>query len=72
METFLNERILLAIFNFVLILNNINIIFFFYKKFCKYKQHGAEVTDPKVFRELAAYWEGEFFKDIKALNVNIF
>lgn len=31
--------------------------------------HGAEVTDPKIFRELAAYWENEFFKDMKDLNI---
>jgi len=31
--------------------------------------HGSEVTDPKIFRELAAYWENEFFKDIKDLNI---
>jgi cysteinyl-tRNA synthetase len=30
---------------------------------------GASVTDQKIFRDLAAFWEGEFLKDMKALNV---
>jgi cysteinyl-tRNA synthetase len=32
-------------------------------------KHGAEVTKPEIFRELAAHWEGEFMKDMAALNV---
>ncbi|KAI9294736.1 cysteinyl-tRNA synthetase [Neoconidiobolus thromboides FSU 785] len=32
-------------------------------------QKGSEVTDPKIFRELAAYWENDFMQDMKALNV---
>ncbi|KAJ3324035.1 hypothetical protein HDU76_013507 [Blyttiomyces sp. JEL0837] len=27
------------------------------------------VKDPAVFRDFAAYWEGEFFKDMDALNI---
>ncbi|KAI8646810.1 cysteinyl-tRNA synthetase [Parasitella parasitica] len=30
---------------------------------------GQEVIDPKVFRELPAFWEQEYFKDMEALNV---
>ncbi|KAJ1978597.1 cysteinyl-tRNA synthetase [Dimargaris verticillata] len=30
---------------------------------------GDQVKDPKVFRDLAAHWEGEYFKDMDALNV---
>ena len=33
------------------------------------KQFGHTVTDPAVFRDLAAYWEAEFFKDMKRLHV---
>ncbi|KAF7728406.1 hypothetical protein EC973_006214 [Apophysomyces ossiformis] len=33
------------------------------------KRKGAEVNDPKVFRELPAYWEDMYFKDMEALNV---
>jgi cysteinyl-tRNA synthetase len=33
------------------------------------KQLGDTVTDPSVFRELAAHWENEFEKDMQALNV---
>ncbi|TIA92674.1 hypothetical protein E3P99_00529 [Wallemia hederae] len=33
------------------------------------KRHGESVTDPAIFRSLAAYWENEFFKDMSALNV---
>lgn len=38
---------------------------------CPYldKQFGESVRDPAIFRSLAAYWEGEFFKDMSALNV---
>lgn len=32
-------------------------------------KYGATVNDPKVFRETAAYWENEFDKDMKQLNV---
>ncbi|EGX51545.1 hypothetical protein AOL_s00054g244 [Orbilia oligospora ATCC 24927] len=31
--------------------------------------HGASVTDPKVFRETAAYWERHFNEDMARLNV---
>ncbi|KAI8978051.1 cysteinyl-tRNA synthetase [Pilobolus umbonatus] len=30
---------------------------------------GSEVNDPKVFRELPAYWEAKYFEDMEALNV---
>ncbi|GAN06823.1 cysteinyl-tRNA synthetase [Mucor ambiguus] len=30
---------------------------------------GQEVNDPKVFRDLPAFWEQEYFKDMEALNV---
>ncbi|EEB05407.1 cytoplasmic cysteine-tRNA ligase Crs1 [Schizosaccharomyces japonicus yFS275] len=30
---------------------------------------GSTVTDPAVFRKLAAYWEDDFNKDMRALNV---
>ncbi|KAI8055315.1 tRNA synthetases class I (C) catalytic domain-containing protein [Syncephalis plumigaleata] len=30
---------------------------------------GHSVTRPEIFRELAAYWEGEYMKDMAALNV---
>ncbi|TIA91906.1 hypothetical protein E3P81_01810 [Wallemia ichthyophaga] len=33
------------------------------------KHHGESVTDPAIFRSLAAYWEAAFFKDMAALNV---
>jgi hypothetical protein len=29
------------------------------------------VTDQKVFRDLAAYWEQDFMKDMETLNVRI-
>ncbi|EWC47504.1 hypothetical protein DRE_00472 [Drechslerella stenobrocha 248] len=32
--------------------------------------HGASVTDPKIFRETAAYWERHFNEDMERLNVN--
>ncbi|KAJ2372792.1 cysteinyl-tRNA synthetase [Coemansia sp. RSA 2607] len=32
-------------------------------------QYGAEVTDRQIFRDLAAYWEKDFFADMDALNV---
>ncbi|KAJ2880163.1 cysteinyl-tRNA synthetase [Coemansia asiatica] len=31
--------------------------------------HGAEVSDKHIFRDLAAYWEKDFFSDMDALNV---
>src|SRR5262249_13622748 len=31
--------------------------------------HGASVTDPKIFRETAAYWERHFNEDMATLNV---
>ncbi|KAF3941077.1 hypothetical protein ABW19_dt0205742 [Dactylella cylindrospora] len=31
--------------------------------------HGASVTDPKIFRETAAYWEHHFNEDMGTLNV---
>ncbi|KAH9946950.1 cysteinyl-tRNA synthetase [Amylocystis lapponica] len=33
------------------------------------KQHGSSVTDHSIFRSLAIYWEGEFFKDMRRLRV---
>lgn len=33
------------------------------------KQFGATITDPKIFRDFAGYWETEFFNDMRALNV---
>ncbi|KAJ2172015.1 cysteinyl-tRNA synthetase, partial [Coemansia sp. RSA 532] len=33
------------------------------------RQHGAEVTDQRIFRDLAAFWEKDFFEDMDALNV---
>ncbi|GAA5977435.1 hypothetical protein JCM10908_004979 [Rhodotorula pacifica] len=33
------------------------------------KQYGAEVTDPAVFRDLAAYWEDSFFNSMSALHI---
>ncbi|KAF9432583.1 hypothetical protein BGZ76_010597 [Entomortierella beljakovae] len=33
------------------------------------KELSHTVSDPKVFRDLAAYWEGEFFKDMDKLGV---
>ncbi|GAA5909081.1 hypothetical protein JCM6882_001183 [Rhodosporidiobolus microsporus] len=33
------------------------------------KQLGASVTDPAVFRDLAAFWEDSFFKSMSALHV---
>ncbi|KAG5646258.1 hypothetical protein DXG03_004085 [Asterophora parasitica] len=32
-------------------------------------QYSATVTDPAIARSLAAYWEGEFFKDMARLRV---
>jgi cysteinyl-tRNA synthetase len=31
--------------------------------------HGQEVTDHKIFQDLASYWENEYFKDMERLNV---
>ncbi|KAG0655612.1 hypothetical protein C6P46_000780 [Rhodotorula mucilaginosa] len=33
------------------------------------KQFGADVTDPAVFRDLAAFWEDSFFKSMSALHI---
>ncbi|GAA5960637.1 hypothetical protein JCM3765_005884 [Sporobolomyces pararoseus] len=33
------------------------------------KQFGATVTDPAIFRDLAAYWEDSYFKSMSALHV---
>ncbi|KAH9920166.1 tRNA synthetases class I (C) catalytic domain-containing protein [Fomitopsis serialis] len=33
------------------------------------KQHGSSVTDHSIFRSLAAYWEDQFFKDMRRLRV---
>ncbi|KAI0633558.1 tRNA synthetases class I (C) catalytic domain-containing protein [Trametes polyzona] len=33
------------------------------------KQYGHTVSDHTIFRSLAAYWEGEFFKDMRRLRV---
>ncbi|KAI8988022.1 cysteinyl-tRNA synthetase [Mycotypha africana] len=30
---------------------------------------GHEVNDPRIFRDLPAYWEDQYFKDMQALNV---
>ncbi|KAI8070366.1 cysteinyl-tRNA synthetase [Gongronella butleri] len=30
---------------------------------------GSQVNDPKVFRDLPAYWEDKYFEDMEALNV---
>lgn len=32
-------------------------------------EQGSSVTDPAIFRDLPAYWEKEFDKDMRALNV---
>ncbi|KAM8938889.1 cysteine--tRNA ligase, cytoplasmic [Pelodytes ibericus] len=32
-------------------------------------QHGADVTDNSIFTQLPKYWEGEYHKDMDALNV---
>lgn len=34
-------------------------------------KYGATVTDNSIFTELPRYWENEFHKDMKALNVSI-
>lgn len=34
-------------------------------------KHGASVTDNAIFAELPRYWENEFHKDMKNLNVCI-
>lgn len=31
--------------------------------------HGSELSDPAIFRDLSAYWEDEFFKDMDHLGV---
>lgn len=31
--------------------------------------HGHTVTNPSIYRSLAAYWENEFFKDMEKLNI---
>lgn len=33
------------------------------------KQYGKSVTDPSIFRKLAAYWENKFNEDMSRLNV---
>ncbi|KAK7692221.1 hypothetical protein QCA50_003845 [Cerrena zonata] len=33
------------------------------------RQEGSTVTDPSIFRSTAAYWENEFFKDMRRLRV---
>ncbi|EIN11529.1 hypothetical protein PUNSTDRAFT_131692 [Punctularia strigosozonata HHB-11173 SS5] len=33
------------------------------------QQYGASVTDPSIFRKLAAYWEDQFFNDMRRLRV---
>ncbi|TFY58096.1 hypothetical protein EVJ58_g6625 [Rhodofomes roseus] len=33
------------------------------------KQHGSSVTDHSIFRSLAAYWEDQFFNDMRRLRV---
>ena len=32
-------------------------------------QQGSTVTDPSISRSLAAYWEGQFFNDMRRLRV---
>ncbi|KAM5316950.1 cysteine--tRNA ligase, cytoplasmic [Glossophaga mutica] len=32
-------------------------------------EHGSEVTDNSIFSELPRFWEGEFHRDMQALNV---
>lgn len=32
-------------------------------------EHGSSLSDPAIFRELSAYWEAEFLKDMDRLNV---
>ncbi|CAG8627195.1 21120_t:CDS:10, partial [Racocetra persica] len=34
------------------------------------QKDGASITDQKVFRDLAAYWEQEFMEDMQTLNVD--
>ncbi|GAA5982819.1 hypothetical protein JCM11641_004635 [Rhodosporidiobolus odoratus] len=33
------------------------------------KQLGASITDPSIFRELAAFWESSFFNSMSSLNI---
>lgn len=33
------------------------------------KKHGASITDTKIFRQFAQYWEDAYFKDMDALNI---
>ncbi|CAG8433398.1 8116_t:CDS:10 [Ambispora gerdemannii] len=33
------------------------------------EEKGSAISDPKIFRELAAYWEQDFMEDMTALNV---
>ncbi|RHZ79280.1 hypothetical protein Glove_150g98 [Diversispora epigaea] len=33
------------------------------------KEKGASITDPKIFRDLAAHWEKDFMEDMRTLNV---
>ncbi|RUP50856.1 hypothetical protein BC936DRAFT_137380 [Jimgerdemannia flammicorona] len=33
------------------------------------KQRGAEVNDPRIFRDLPAFWEADFFGDMESLNI---
>ncbi|BGP18099.1 cysteinyl-tRNA synthetase [Rhodosporidiobolus nylandii] len=33
------------------------------------KQHGASVTDPSIFRSLAAFWESSFFTSMSSLHI---
>lgn len=32
---------------------------------------GSEVTDNSIFSKLPKFWEGEFHKDMEALNVSV-
>lgn len=32
---------------------------------------GSEVTDNSIFSQLPKFWEGEFHKDMEALNVSV-
>lgn len=35
-------------------------------------KYGATVTDNAIFTSLPRYWENEFHKDMKALNVSLY
>lgn len=35
------------------------------------KQFGSQVTENSIFSTLPKYWEGEYHKDMEALNVSV-